>query len=177
MAFGRKGLSTAAAAAAPAAAAPAAAAPPEPANVDAAIGYLSQTLGADLDFEIAYIFAPSLWTDERIAAELGAAGLAAEMGGNKMPLFRSAAFAEKLREAPADDRMKLAVLEAGFGLAPYDAGKSGGFDEGKTRFQHNELAKIAMSPASAFAKRAAVLNLFDWSCRLMKGEITVQMPG
>lgn len=176
MAFGRKGLSAAPAAAAAGSTEPAAE-PAEPANVDAAIGYLSQALGADLDFEIAYVFAPSLWTDERIAAELSNAGLAAEMGGNKMPLFRSAAFAEQLRQAPADDRMKLAVLEAGFGLAPYDAGRPGGFDEGKTRFQHNELAKIAMSPASAFAKRAAVMNLFDWSCRLMKGEIAVAMPG
>jgi hypothetical protein len=166
MAFGRKGLG---------AAAPAAAA--EPANADAAIDYLSQALGADLDFEIAYVFAPSLWNDERIAAELNAAGLAAEMGGNKMPLFRSAAFAEKLRQAPADDKLKLAVLEAGFGLAPYDAGRPSGFDAGKTHFQYNELAKIAMSPASAFAKRAAVMNLFDWSCRLMKGEIAVAMPG
>src|SRR5687768_15678110 len=163
MAFGRKGLG-AAAPAAPAA---------EPANADAAVDDLSQALGADLDFEIAYVFAPGLWSDERIAAELNAAGLSAEMGGNKMPLFRSAMFAEKLRQAPADDKMKRAVIEAGFGLAPYDAGKPGGFDAGKTHFQYNELAKIAMSPASAFAKRAAVMNLFDWSCRLMKGEIAV----
>ena len=177
MAFGRKGLSASPAGAAAAAQPAQPAQPMEAANVDAALGYLSQALGADLDFEIAYVFAPSLWSDERIAAELDAAGLKAEMGGNKMPLFRSAAFAEKLRLAPADDRMKLAVLEAGFGLAPYDSGRAGGFDEGKTRFQHNELAKIAMSPASAFAKRAAVMNLFDWSCRLMKGEIAVAMPG
>jgi len=164
MAFGRKGLS-------------ASTPPASEAGVEAAIALLSDALGADVDFEIAYVFAPGLWSDERIGRELGAAGLSAEMGGNKMPLFRSAAFAEQLRQSPADDPMKRAALEAGFGLAPYDVGKSGGFDEGKLNFQHNELAKIAMSPASAFAKRAAVLNLFDWSCRLMKGEIAVAMPG
>jgi hypothetical protein len=99
------------------------------------------------------------------------------MGGNKMPLFRSAAFAERLREAPAGDPMKQATLEAGFGLAPFDVGKPGGFEEGKTHFQLSELIKIAQSPASAEAKRYAVLNLFDWSYRLMKGEIPVAMPG
>ena len=163
MAFGRKGLN---------AAAPAA----EPAGVEAAIAMLSQALGADLDFDMAYIFAPNLWGDERVGRELDAAGLKAEMVGNKMPLFRDAAFAERLREAPDSDRMKQAVLEAGFGLAPFDAGRRGGFDEGKTQFQFRELVKIAQSPASAFAKRAAVLNLFDWSFRLMKGEIAVAMP-
>ncbi len=169
MAFGRKGLG--------AAAARTEEPPVEEANVDAAIAHLSQLLGADLDFQIAYVFAPSLWNDERVGRELDAAGLKPEMRGNKVPLFRDAAFAERLRRAPAEDKMKRAVLAAGFGLAPYDVGKAGGFDEGKTHFQHNELVKIALSPASAFAKRAAVLNLFDWSCRLMNGEIVVQMPG
>src|SRR5687767_13234266 len=132
MAFGRKGLSTSTP-------------PASEAGVEAALALLSDALGADVDFEIAYVFAPGLWSDERIGRELSAAGLSAEMGGNKMPLFRSAAFVEKLRQAPADDPMKQAALEAGFGLAPYDVGKSGGFDEGKMHFQHNELAKIAMS--------------------------------
>ena len=164
MAFGRKGLGAAAPSTAEA-------------GVQAAIAMLSQALGADLDFDIAYVFAPSLWADERVGRELSAAGLSPEMGGNKMPLFRSATLAEQLRQAPDGDRTKQAVLEAGFGLAPFDAGRSGGFDEGKTRFQHGELVKIALSPATPFAKRAAILNLFDWSCRLMKGEIPVAMPG
>ncbi len=144
---------------------------------EAAIGAFSQALGVEADFDIAYVFAPSLWSDERIGRELDAAGLRPEMGGNKMPLFRSAAFAERLRQAPANDAMKQATLEAGFGLAPFDVGKPGGFEEGKTHFQLSELIKIAQSPASAEAKRYAVLNLFDWSYRLMKGEIGVAMPG
>ncbi len=53
MAFGRKGLTTPAAS------------PPQ-ANVQAAIGVLSGALGADVDFEIAYVFAPGLWSDVQL---------------------------------------------------------------------------------------------------------------
>ena len=165
MAFGRKGL---------------AAAQPRPTieedGTDAALAMLSQALGVDLDFDMAYIFAPSLWADPRIGPELDATGLKPEMAGNRMALFRNSAFAGELRARPAGDPMKEAVLAAGFGLAPFDRGRPGGFDEGKTRFQHDQLLKIAASPASAEAHRHAVLNLFDWSHRLMKGEIAVEMP-
>ena len=175
MTFGRKGLNVS----------PTAAPSPgvqsgqpgEDPGVEASIAKLSQALGVDLDFELAYVFAPGLWADARIGRELDAAKLRPEMRGNKMPLFRDASLAERLRRAPAGDPIKQAVLAAGFGLAPFDSGRPGGFDAGKTAFQHEQLEKIAASPASAFAKQAAVLNLFDWSCRLMQGEIDVAMPG
>jgi hypothetical protein len=160
MAFGRKGLAEA---------------QPRPAiqedSTEAALAMLSQALGVDLDFDIAYIFAPVLWSDPRIGPELDAVPLKAEMAGNKMALLRNPAVAEQFRQRPAGDPMKEALLAAGFGLYPFDRGKPGGFDDGKTRFQQAELLKIAASPASAEAHRYAVLNLHEWSYRLMRGEI------
>jgi hypothetical protein len=175
MTFGRKGLAVSSAAASlPAAQADQ---PPGEPGVEAAIAMLSQAFGVDLDFEFAYVFAPSLWADPRIGRELDAAELRPEMRGNKMPLFKDAAFADRLRRGPAADPIRQAVLAAGFGLERFDPGKRGGFDEGKTKFQREQLEKIAASPASAFAKKAAVMNLFDWSIRLMQGEFEDAMRG
>ena len=162
MAFGRKGLAQAPAPAQTAI---------EENGTEAALALLSQALGVDLDFDMAYIFAPSLWSDPRIGPELDAVPLRAEMAGNKMALLRNAALADELRQRPAGDALKEALLASGIGLYPFDRGRPGGFDEGKTRFQHTELLKIAASPASAEAHRYAVLNLHQWSHRLMRGEI------
>jgi hypothetical protein len=162
MAFGKKGLATAAV---------------QDTGADDAIARMSQSLGQDMDFEICYVFDPSLWEKPLLARELDAAGLVAEALGNQMGLFRDAVLAARLRAAPAEDPLKRAVLEAGFGLVPFDRGKAGGFDAGKTAFQARELLAIAFSPASPAAKRAAVLNLFDWSYRVMQGEIALPMPG
>lgn len=175
MTFGRKGLAVSPSA--PPSPGVPAGQPAEEPGVEAAIAMLSQALGVDLDFEFAYVFAPSLWADARIGRELDAAELRPEMRGNKMPLFRDAAFAERLRRAPTSDPLRQAVLEAGFGLEPFDCGRPGGFDAGKTAFQREQLEKIAASPASAQAKSYAVLNLFDWSIRLMQGEFDDAMRG
>ena len=76
--------------------------------------------------------------------------------------------------------MRAALLEAGFGLAPYDENRPGGFAEGKAQFLIKELREIAGSAAKGASKEArelAIFNLHDWTAKLMRGEIEGDFPG
>jgi hypothetical protein len=168
MTFGRKGL---------AAAQPGSDEYADTTGADDALALLSQMLGVNLNFYVSYIFDPSLWQDPRLAAELTNAGIQPQMNGNRKPMLADAQVAARMRAAAKDDPIRQSLVAAGIGLVPYDPGKPGGFDAGKTAFHRSELAKIASSPASAEGKRYAVLNLFDWTIRLIEGEIEMALPG
>lgn len=144
---------------------------------DAALGIMSDAVGMDMNFEVSHIFSPSLWLDPAIGALLSSVGLEPEMGGNKMGLFTNKALVRQLRSAGPDDPMRKAAVESGLGLAPYDVGAIGGFDDEKTKFQRGTLAKIAGQRLDAQARKYAVFDLHLFTTRLMKGEIEVDFPG
>jgi hypothetical protein len=149
--------------------------PDEP-NVDAALAIIASAIGDNPQFEMASIFPPDLWADPAVAHELNLTNIRPDMVGNKMALLVDAELAARLRASP-DDPLRAALLEAGFGIAPYDENRPNGFASGKTAFLRDELRKIAASGASKEARELAVYNLHDWTAKLMRGEIDVKFPG
>jgi hypothetical protein len=149
--------------------------PDEP-NVDAALEIIASAIGENPQFEMASIFPPELWADPVIAHELNLTKIRPNMVGNKMALLIDAELAARLRASP-DSPLRAALLDAEFGLAPFDENKPNGFASGKTKFLHDELRKIAASGASKEAREMSVYALHEWTARLMRGEIDVQFPG
>jgi hypothetical protein len=150
---------------------------PERAAADAAIGSMSDAIGMDMNVEVSHIFSPRLWNDPAIGPLLRSVGLEPEMAGNKMGLFTNKDLVRKLRAAGPEDPMRKAALASGIGLAPYDVGAIGGFDEGKTQFQHGVLSDITRQRLADEPRKYAVFDLHMWSMKLMKGEIAVDFPG
>lgn len=150
---------------------------PERESVDAAIGILSGAMGMDMNVEVSHIFSPRLWNDPAIGPLLRSVGLEPEMAGNKMGLFTNKDLVRKLRAAGPQDPMRKAALDSGIGLAPYDVGAMGGFDEGKTQFHHKILSDIARQRLADQPRKYAVFDLHLWTTKLMKGEIAVDFPG
>lgn len=149
--------------------------PDEP-GVDAALAIIASATGVDPQFEMASIFPPELWLDPAIAHELNATKIRPDIVGNKMGLLCDAELAARLRASP-DDPLRAALLEADFGLAPYDENKPNGFASGKTAFLRDELRKIAQSGATKEARELSVYALHEWTFKLMRGEIDVKFPG
>jgi len=149
--------------------------PDEP-NVDAALEIIASAIGDNPQFEMASIFPPDLWLDPVIAHELNLTKIRPDIAGNKMALLVDAEFAARLRASPQDP-VRGALLEAGFGLAPFDEGRPNGFASGKTEFLRKELRDIAASGATPEARELAIYNLHDWTGKLMRGEIEVKFPG
>ena len=149
--------------------------PDEP-NVDAALAIIASAIDDNPQFELASIFPPELWTDPAIAHELNATKIRPDMVGNKMALLCDAELAARLRASP-DSPMRAALLEADFGLAPYDENRPNGFASGKTAFLRDELRKIARSGASKEARELSIYALHEWTFKLMRGEIDVEFPG
>lgn len=144
---------------------------------DAALGIMSDAVGMDMNFEVGYLFSPSLWLDPAIGQLLRSVGLEPEMAGNKMGLFTNKALVRRLRAAPSDDPMRKAALDSGIGLAPYDVGAIGGFDDGKTKFHQGVLLDIARQQLADQPRKYAVFDLHLWTKKLMRGEIAVEFPG
>jgi hypothetical protein len=149
--------------------------PDEP-NVDAALEIIASAIGENPQFEMASIFPPELWADPVIAHELNLTKIRPDMAGNKMALLIDAELAARLRASP-DSPLRAALLEADFGLAPFDENKPIGFASGKTAFLHGELRKIAASGASKEAREMSIYALHEWTAQLMRGEIDVKFPG
>lgn len=149
--------------------------PDEP-DVDAALEIIASAIGENPQFEMASIFPPELWADPAIAHELNLTNIRPDMVGNKMALLVDAELAARLRASP-DSPMRAALLEADFGLAPFDEGRPNGFASGKTAFLHGELKKIAESGATKEARELSIYALHEWTFKLMRGEIDVKFPG
>lgn len=148
---------------------------PSDEQVDDALAMLSEILGINVNFQMGYVFDPVLWEDPRIAEVIGYAGINPDTQLNRKGMLTDREVAAQLR-ADKDNPIRASLLASEVGLVPYDRGQPGGFSNGITDFHRNELLKIAAADASEEGKKYAVLNLFDWSIRLIEGEIEIDLP-
>ena len=130
--------------------------------------------------QVEHVFNEALWNNPAVKAVLDRLkGYSSEALGNKLLLFADADLVARIQALPEDHPYRQALLNknSGVGIVRHDGGAPGGNQFGKLRFLEREVLRIEASvradgtPVSDAAKRVALDNLYDWTWRLMKGEI------
>ena len=140
-------------------------------KADAVIAALSEATGVDLDFGIAYIFAPGLWQIPGIGDMLRTAGIEPNMKGNVLQLLKSPVSVAKVNALPPDAPLREALEQCGFGMVLYNPDAENGCSDGLATMQANTLKGLAIEYDGAEARRYAVFDLYGWSRDIMKGKV------
>ena len=140
-------------------------------DADAAIAALSQAIGLDLDFEMAYIFAPSLWRIPGVGAMLTDVGLAHNMRGNTLQLLKNPQTVATLAERAHDDPLRAVLEKSRIGVALYNPDAENGYSDGLIGMQAKILAGIFTDCPGDRARHYAVFDLHKFSTDVMLGKV------
>lgn len=144
------------------------------ANVDAAIAMLSQAIGIDLDFDNAYLFAPSLWNIPQIGAMLTRIGLRPDQAGNRIALLKNPASVAKIAAMPADDPIRTVLSKSRFGVVLYNPDAENGYADGLLDMQREKLWEFATRPdLTEDARKYATFDLMMFSEGLLMGKVAL----
>lgn len=140
-------------------------------DADAAIAALSQALGLDLDFGMAYIFAPNLWRIPGVGDMLTTAGIHHNARGNILQLLKNPATVATLAARSHDDRLRAVLEQSRIGIAFHDPHAENGYDNGLIAMQAKALAGIYRDCPGDEARRYAVFDLHMFSTNVMLGKV------
>lgn len=144
------------------------------AGTDAVIASLSQSLGIDLDFDIAYIFAPSLWFDPAVKRLIDLTGMQPESRGNKISLLRNPASVAHFAQLSPEEPLRQALINSGFGMVQYNPIAANGFNDQLTEMQRGQLSEWASrTDLSDEGRMYAVINLHRFSSEVLKGNVAL----
>ena len=167
--FGRKGVNTAA----PAGGSPQGLGKAEmDERTDDAIASLSRALRIDLDFDIAYVFAPSLWFDPSIKRMIDLTGIQPESRGNKMSLLKNPQSVARFAALSPDEPLRQALVASGFGMVQHNPLAANGYNDQLAAMQQKQLKEWAgRSELSDDACMYAVIHLHKFSTEVMQGKV------